>query len=116
MKEVITQNLGNFEVGTQEVINIPIWSIVGFQQRDRQDSQNNSNDTFHRPPVTSAQGIIGTEKHPDPAILLNFDDDCHHQGYGQIKQAFKALTNDDIFQPYISDNDFRSSNNNNDFG
>ena len=36
--------------------------------------------------------------------------------YGQIKEAFKALTEYDIFQPYISDNDFRSSNNTIDIG
>ena len=116
MKEVNTQNLWNFELGTQEGINFPIWIIVGFQHRERQDSQNLANDTFHRPPVTSAQCIIGTEKYPDSGILLNYDGDDYNQGYGQIKEAFRALTKDDILQPYISDRDFRSSNNNNDIG
>ena len=36
----------DFELRTQEGINIPIWMIVGFQQKDRQDSQNFHNDTF----------------------------------------------------------------------
>ena len=54
MKEVNTQNLWSFELGTQEGVNVPIWIIVGFQQRERQDSQNLANDTFYRPPVTSA--------------------------------------------------------------
>ena len=107
-------------MGTPGGINIPIWITIGFQQRDIQDSQNLNNDTFYRPPISaqaSAQGIIGTEKFPDSAILLNYHDDDYNQGYGQIKQAFKALTKDDILQPYIYDNDFRSSNNNNnDFG
>ena len=116
MKEVNTQNLWNFELGTQEGINVPIWIIIGFQQSDRQNSQNEKNDTFYRPSVTSAQCIIGTEKYPDPGILLNYNDDDYNQGYGQIKQAFRALTKDDILQPYISDHDFRSSNNNNDIG
>ena len=40
MKEVNAQNLCNFELGTQEGINIPIWIIIGFQQSDRQNSQN----------------------------------------------------------------------------
>ena len=75
MKEVNTQKLWTSELGTQEVINIPVWNIVGLQQRDRQDSQNLNNDTFHRPPVTSAQCNIGTEKHPDSGILLTYDDD-----------------------------------------
>ena len=47
---------------------------------------------------------------------MNYDDDDYNQGYGQIKEAFRALTKDDILQPYISDRDFRSSNNNNDIG
>ena len=110
MKEVNTQILWSFELGTQEGIDIPIWIIIGFQQRDRQDSQNMNNDTFFTPPVTSAQCHIATEKYPNSANLINYDDDDYNQGYGQIKEAFKALTKDNILQPYISDNDFRSSN------
>ena len=37
-KELNTRNFWIFELGTQEGINVPIWIIVGFQQRDRQDS------------------------------------------------------------------------------
>ena len=116
MKEVNTQILWNFELGTQEGINVPIWIIIGFQQRNRQNSQNENNDTFYRPSVISAQCIIGTEKYPDSGILINYDDDDYNQGYGQIKEAFRALTKDDILQPYKSDEDFRSSNNINDIG
>ena len=116
MKEVNTQNLWNFESGTQKGINVPIWIIIGFQQHDRQNSQNENNDKFYRPSVTTAQCIIGTEKYPDSGILLNYDDDDYNQGYGQIKEAFRVLTKDDILQPYISDRDFRSSNNNNVIG
>ena len=41
MKEVNTQKFWTFPLGNQEGINIPTLSIVGFQQRDRQDSQKN---------------------------------------------------------------------------
>ena len=54
MKEVSTQNFWTFELGTQEGINIPIWSFVIFQQMDRQNDQNLNNDTFVRLPVISA--------------------------------------------------------------
>ena len=54
--------------------------------------------------------------YPESAILLNYDDDDYSQGYGQIKEAFKALTKDDILQPYISEDDFRSSNEGNNIG
>ena len=116
MKEVNTQNFWTFELGTQEGINIPTFIFVAFQQNDRQHDQNLNNDTFVRLPAISAQVVIGTERYPDSAILLNSDDDDYSQGYGQIKEAFKALTKDDILQPYITEGDFRSSNEGNNIG
>ena len=110
MEEVNTQNFWTFELGIQEGINVPIWVIVVFQQMDRQNDQNLNNDTFVRLPVISAHVVIGTKRYPDTAILLNYNDDDYSQGYGQIKEAFKVLTKDDILQPYISEDDFRSSN------
>ena len=116
MKEVNTQNFWTFELGTQEGINMPTWIFVAFQENNRQHEQNLNNDTFVRLPVISAQVVIGTERYPDSGILLNYDDDDYSQGYGQIKEAFKALTKDDLLQPYISENDFRSSNEGNNIG
>ena len=116
MKEVNTQNFWTFELGTQEGISIPTWIFVAFQQNDRQHDQNLNNDTFVRLPVISAQVVIGTERYPDSGILLNYDDDDYSQGYGQIKEAFRALTKDDTLKPYISEDDFRSSNEGNNIG
>ena len=59
MKEVNNQKLWNFELGSQESVIVPVWIILGFQQRDRQDSQNLNDDAFCRLPVASAQKIIG---------------------------------------------------------
>ena len=47
---------------------------------------------------------------------MNYDDDDYSHGYTQMKQAFKVLTKDDIIQPYISEDDFRSSNDGNNIG
>ena len=80
-----------------------------FQQRDGQDSQTLNNDTFYRPPVKSAQCNIGTEKYPDSGIFLNYDVDDYSQCYGQIKEDFKALTKDDILNPCIYGQGFRST-------
>ena len=87
-----------------------------FRQNDRENDQNLNNDLFCRLPVTGAQCNIGTERYPDSAILLIYDDDDYSQGYGQIKEAFRALTKDDILQPHISEDEFRSSNERNDIG
>ena len=48
MEEVKTQNLQTFELGTQEEINVAIWITVGFQQKERQGSQNLNIHTFYR--------------------------------------------------------------------
>ena len=48
--------------------------------------------------------------------MLSYDDDYYSQGYDQSKEAFRALTKDDILQTYISDIDYRSSNDDNDSG
>ena len=110
MKEVNIQNLWNFKMGSQESVNVLIWIIIGFQRRDRQDREYLKNDTIFRLPVTSDRCIIGTEKYPDAGILLNYHDDDCSQGFSQIKEAFRALTKDDILETYVSDDDFRSSN------
>ena len=109
MKEVDNQNLWKIELGSQENMNVSQWNIIGFQQRERQETQNLNKDTCYRFPVASAQCMIGTEKNFDAGILLNNDDDGCSQGYGQNEEAFKTLTKDDILQPYISDQHFRSS-------
>ena len=110
MKEVNSQNLWTLESGTQEGISLPIYIIVW------QNDQNLNNDSFYRPPVTSAQCIFSTKKYPDSASLLSYDDDFYSQGYAQIRKAFRALTKDDILQPYVSDNDVISSNDDKDNG
>ena len=40
LKELNTQNLWTFQLGTLQGINVPIWIFVGFQEQDREHSQN----------------------------------------------------------------------------
>ena len=80
-------------------MNVLLWNLIGIQQRDRQDL---NDDNFCRLLVTSAQCVIGTEKFPDAGKLLVFDNGDYSQGYGLTEEAFRALTYDDILQPYKS--------------
>ena len=73
MKKVNNQIPWKFELGSRGNMNVPLWIIKGFQQKTRQDSQDLIIHTFCRLPVTSAQCIVGTEKHPDAGLLLKFD-------------------------------------------
>ena len=99
MKQVNNQNLWNFELGSQESMNVQIWIIVGFQQKDWQDSQKLKCNRFCRLPFTSAKCVIWTENYTDAGILLNYDDDCYSQGYGHIEEAFRTFTKGNIFKP-----------------
>ena len=56
------------------------------------------------------------KKYPDSGVLLNYNDDDYSQGYEQIKEAFKALTKDNILQTYIPEDDFRSSSDGDNIG
>ena len=68
------------------------------------------NDAFCGLPVASAQCVIGTGTYSDAGILINYDDGDYYQGYGQSKEAFRALAKEDMLQSYISGDDFRVSN------
>ena len=56
------------------------------------------------------------KKNPDSGVLLYYNDDYYSQGYGQIKEVFRAVTKTHELQAYISDNDYRSSNDDDDIG
>ena len=116
MKEVNTQTVRTFELGVQESFNVPIWIYVVFQQSDRQHDQKLNNDTFYKLPVTSAQCIFGTDKYPDSAIFLTYNDDHYFQAYGQFKEVLKALIKDNILQPFIREEYFKSSDDGDNIG
>ena len=55
-------------------------------------------------------------KNLDSGFLLSYNADDYSQVYGQIKEAFRALTKNNIIQPCISVDDFRPFNEDNNFG
>ena len=116
MKKVNAKNFWTFELGTQEKFNVPIWIFTVFLQSDREHDQKLDNNFVCRLPVSSAQCIIGNERYPDSSNFLNYDNDDYSQGYGQIKDVFKALTKDDLLQPFITEDHFRSSNDGDNIG
>ena len=115
-KKVKTQIFWTFELGTQEGVNILVWIYVVFQKSDRQHDQKLNSETSYWIPATSAQIVIGTENYRDDSFLLNYNKHHYSRGYGQIKEAFRALTKDNILRPYISEVDSISSNDGNIIG
>ena len=68
LKEVTTEKNWNFELGVGDGIDIPIYVIVRFMQRDQFNQQLQNNDTFYRPSVVNAQCIVSSEKLPEAGI------------------------------------------------
>ena len=54
MKDVTTENNWTFELGLGYGVDIPIYVIVGFKQRDQVNQQHRNNYTFYRPSVLNA--------------------------------------------------------------
>ena len=54
MKGVNTEKNWTFELGVGDGIDIPIYVIVGFMQRDQFNQQHQINDTFYRPSAVNA--------------------------------------------------------------
>ena len=60
-----TETNCSFELGEGNGIDVAIYLIVGFMQRDQINQQPRKSDNFYRPSVVNAQTIIGREKLPD---------------------------------------------------
>ena len=65
MNDVTTENNWTCELGVGDGIDIPVYVIVVFLQRDQFDQQRQNNDTLYRLSVVNAQCIIGSKKFPD---------------------------------------------------
>ena len=110
MKDVTTENNWVFELGVGDDIDIPVYVIVGFIQRDQFNQEHRNNDTFCRPSVVNAQFFIGSENIPDAGIIFNYAIDKYSQAYGEIVSWFRLLAKDNILQPLIKQKDFKTSN------
>ena len=83
-KDVNTNNNWTFELGSSGE-STPSFIIVGFQARNKIDSQTLDNAIFDRLPVSNAVCKIGSEKSPDDGIECDYDRDKYDQAYSEIK-------------------------------
>ena len=84
MKDITAENKWRCELRKENGIDVPIFIIVGFLQRDQFIQQHRKNDTFYRPSVVKAQAIIGSEKYPDAGNKRKNATDKNSQAYGEI--------------------------------
>ena len=113
-KDVNTDNNWTFELGNAggtSGISSPTFVIVGFQARNKIDSQTHDNAVFDKLPISSAVCKIGSEKYPDDGIECDYDRDKYDQAYSEIENFYTLHSQTDFLNPVIDLHKFRTNYN-----
>ena len=109
-KDVNTKNNGTFELGNSGE-STPTFVIVGFQARNKIDSQPHDNATFDRLSVSNAVCKTGSEKYPDDGIECDSDRDKYDQAYSEIENFYHLKSETNLLNPFIDLHKFRRNYN-----
>ena len=109
-KDVNTNNNWTFELGSSGE-STPSFIIVGFQARNKIDSQTHDNAIFDRLPVSDAVCKIGSEKYPDDGIECDYDRDKYDQAYSEIENFYLLKSETNLLNPFIDLHKFRTNYN-----
>ena len=109
-KDVNTNNNWTFELGNSGE-STPTFVIVGFQARNKVDSQTHDNAIFDRLPVSNAVCKIGSEKYPDDGIDCDYDRDKYDQAYSEIENFYQLKSETNLLNPFIDIHKFRTNYN-----
>ena len=99
-KDVNTNSNWTFELGSSG-IELPTFVIVGFQARNKIDSQVHDNAVFDRLPISNAVCKIGSEKYPDDGIECDYDRDKYDQAYSEIENFYHLNSETNLPNPFI---------------
>ena len=109
-KDVNTNNNWKFELGNSGE-STPTFVIVGFQARNKNDSQTHENAIFDRLPISNAVCKIGSEKYPDDGIECDYDRDKYDQAYSEIENFYLLKSETNLLNPFIDLHKFRTNYN-----
>ena len=90
---------------------IPTFVNVGFQARNKIDSQTHDNAVFDQFPISNAVCKVGSEKYPDDGIEYDYDRDKYDQAYGEIENVYQLTSETNILNPFIDLHKLRRSSN-----
>ena len=113
-KDVNTNSNWTFELGSaggSSGIESPTFVIVGFQARNKIDSQVHDNAVFDRLPISNAVCKIGSEKYPDDGIECDYDRDKYDQAYSEIENFYHLNSETNLLNPFIDLHKFRTNYN-----
>ena len=108
-KDVNTNSNWTFELGNSNNESCPTFVIVGFQARNKIDSQVHDNAVFDRLPISIAVCKIGSEKYPDDGIECDYDRDKYDQAYSEIENFYHLNSETNLLNPFIDLHKFRTN-------
>ena len=109
-KDVNNKNNWTFELGNRGE-STPTFVIVGFQARNKIDSQKHDNATFDRLSVSNAVCKLGSEKYPDDGIERDYDRHKYDQAYSEIENFYHSKSETNLLNPFIDLHKFRRNYN-----
>ena len=109
-KDVNTKNNRTFDLGNSGE-STPTFVIVGFQARDKIDSQTHDNAVFNRLPISNAVRKIGSEKYPVDRIECDYDRDNDREAYQEIENSYRLKSETNLLRPFIDLHKFRTNYN-----
>ena len=108
-KDVNTNSNWTFELGNSNNESCPTFVIVGFQARNKIDSQVHDNAVFDRLPISNAVCKIGSEKYPDDGIECDYDRDKYDQAYSENENFYHLNSETNLLNPFIDLHKFRTN-------
>ena len=109
-KVVNTNNNWTFDLGNS-VESTSTFVIVGFQARNKIDSQTHDNAIFDRLPSSNALCKIGSEKYPVDGIDCDYNKDNYREAYQGIENFYRLHTETNLLRPFIDLHKFRTNYN-----
>ena len=109
-KDVNTNKSWTFELGNSGE-STPTYVVVGFQARNKIDSETHDNAIFDRLPVSNAVCKIGSEKYPDDGIECDYFRDKYDQAYSEIEIFYQLKSETNLLNPFIDLHKFRTNYN-----
>ena len=107
-KDVNTNSNWTFELGYSGT-STATFVIVGFQARNKIDTQVHDNAVFDRLPISNAVCKVGSEKYPDDGIECDYNRDENDQAYSEIENFYHLNSETNLLNPFIDLNKFRTN-------
>ena len=86
-------------------------TFVGFQAKNKIDSQTHDNAIFDRLPISNAVCKIGSEKYPVDGFECDYDRDNYREAYQELENFYQLQTETNLLRPFIDLYKFRTNYN-----